>query len=106
MSTSDVTTVFGLQQLVSAFNARTDVPQREYLTDTDWLEQQSLEVRTAVEAITTAACGALITPKGGADFSAIFALKAAGVLVTCGESDGFGWLTGVVHTRHGKIVYG
>jgi hypothetical protein len=106
MSTSDVTTVFGLQQLVSAFNARTDVTQCEYLTDAYWLEQQSPEVLEAIEAIDFAACSVLITPKGGADFSAIFALKAAGVLVTCGESDSFGWLTGVLHTQHGKIVYG
>lgn len=33
-------------------------------------------------------------------------LKTAGFNVTAGESDSFGWVTGVIHTTKGRIVYG
>lgn len=48
----------------------------------------------------------LITSDGKPDFEAIEAMRLAGYTVTKGESDSFGWLTGVLHTKVGKVVYG
>jgi len=48
----------------------------------------------------------LITQKGRPNFDAIIQLKDAGFRVGPGEQDDFGWLTGVVYTRRGKIVFG
>ena len=33
-------------------------------------------------------------------------LKAAGFHVSRGEYDSFGWLSGIIHTKKGMIVYG
>jgi hypothetical protein len=49
---------------------------------------------------------ALIKPNGHPDFEAHRALAAAGYKVSCGERDSFGWLTGVITTPKGLIVYG
>jgi hypothetical protein len=48
----------------------------------------------------------LIDSKGGCNFPAHRTLEAAGFPVSCGERDSFGWLTGVIRTRKGNIVYG
>lgn len=53
------------------------------------------------------ACGALISTKGQANFTAMRMLRdATGCSVTRGESDGFGWLSGVINTPKGMYVYG
>lgn len=49
---------------------------------------------------------ALITREGHCDWPKHDYLKANGFLVTKGEGDSFGWLTGVIHTKKGRIVYG
>jgi len=43
---------------------------------------------------------------GRPDFSMIEALRREGFEVTPGETDSFGWLTGVIHTPKGMIVWG
>ena len=50
----------------------------------------------------------LITEAGKPNWKNIDALEneVPGVRVTAGERDSFGWLTGVIHTQHGKVVYG
>ena len=48
----------------------------------------------------------LITNKGSCNWAAHQQLKLAGFAVTCGERDSFGWLSGVIHTTKGMIVYG
>ena len=42
------------------------------------------------------------TPNGGA----MEILANAGYVISKGESDSFGWLTGIIHTKKGLIVYG
>jgi len=48
----------------------------------------------------------LITPNGGCDWANIQMLEVAGFNVRAGEQDSFGWLTGVIRTKAGEIVYG
>ena len=49
---------------------------------------------------------ALITNEGRPNWSAMAELRKEGYIVERGEYDSFGWLTGVIHTRKGYIVYG
>ena len=48
----------------------------------------------------------LITNKGSCNWAAHKLLWLTGFAVTCGERDSFGWLSGVIHTTKGMIVYG
>jgi hypothetical protein len=49
---------------------------------------------------------ALIHPNGRPNIAQHEKLAAAGFKVVCGERDSFGWLTGVIITPKGRIVYG
>ena len=48
----------------------------------------------------------LITDVGKVHFGNVNALIECGYRVTPGEMDGFGWLTGIIHTTKGRIVFG
>ena len=48
----------------------------------------------------------LIDKKGRPDYDAHRAIAAFGYRVGPGETDSFGWLTGILYTKVGKIVYG
>lgn len=48
----------------------------------------------------------LITKNGTPDWDAITELKAYGFDVQAGEKDSFGWLTGVITTCKGRLVFG
>lgn len=52
------------------------------------------------------ACDNLITSSGGCNWSNMEILKRHGFKVTAGEKDSFGWLTGLIHTSKGTIMYG
>lgn len=43
---------------------------------------------------------------GNPDYEAMEELKGRGYLVTPGERDGFGWVTGIINARHFKHVFG
>lgn len=62
--------------------------------------------KLTVDPAVAAACSELITSEGRANQVAIAHVVKQGVAITCGEKDSFGWLTGVIHTKHGKIVFG
>jgi len=49
---------------------------------------------------------ALIRTDGRPDFGAHKMLAEAGYPVRCGERDSFGWLTGVIKTPKGDVVFG
>ena len=49
---------------------------------------------------------AMVTGMGQPIYSAISDLGKAGYLVTKGESDSFRWLSGVLHTPKGRVVFG
>ena len=99
-----------MQELIQALReveAATDLVNRSMYNDVWWLtdgSEDDLDPRVARAA--ELACGYLIDSKGNADFRAIATLKANGFNVTKGEGDSFGWLTGVIHTKQGRIVYG
>ena len=60
-----------------------------------------------LDAIAEYAESTLVTPGGNPNYDAMEELKeATGCKVTKGESDSFGWLTGVINTPKGKYVYG
>jgi len=48
----------------------------------------------------------LINDKGGCNWDNISILEDYGYSVGPGEKDSFGWLTGVIDTSKGAIVYG
>ena len=48
----------------------------------------------------------LITDEGSPDFGSVAFLERQGFSVVAGETDSFGWLSGVIQTRCGKIVFG
>jgi hypothetical protein len=59
-----------------------------------------------VDRVLMAANVALIDNLGQCNNRAINIVTAAGFPVTRGEYDSSGWLTGVIQTSKGKIVYG
>ena len=75
--------------------------RRDYLTDGEYDELHPL-----VQNVVDLADGELITNQGACNWTAHELLKDAGFPVTCGERDSFGWLSGVIHTQKGMIVYG
>ena len=64
------------------------------------------EVLAAIDDIEGLACDVLITDNGRPSFQVMRLLKQERFRVGPGEVDSFGWLTGVIYTRKGMIVYG
>jgi hypothetical protein len=99
-----------MQELIQALKeveAATDLVNRSMYNGVWWLTngtEDEMDPRVAKAA--ELASGYLIDSKGNADFRAIATLKGSGFNVTKGESDSFGWLTGIIHTKQGRIVYG
>lgn len=91
-------------ELVKNFNARPDVVKSHFLTDDT--DIQINDVREAIESIVAAAEEELITESGRSNTLSVDHLIRCGVAITCGERDASGWLSGVIHTKHGRIVYG
>lgn len=48
----------------------------------------------------------LITKDGKTDMDNVAKLKSKGFKVEPGETDSFGWLTGIIHTSKGKFMFG
>ena len=59
-----------------------------------------------VNYISNLCCDLLIDGSGHCNWDAIDELKSRGFYVGPGEKDRFGWLTGIVGTSKGDIVYG
>lgn len=93
-----------IEQLVDAIRALeacVDIEPQDYLTDGESGSHHPL-----IEAVITEACGSLIHDSGQANYYMMNLLKQRGIRVVSGESDSFGWLTGVVITSKGRVVYG
>lgn len=99
-----------MQELINALREieqAKDLINRSQYEGVWWLTngtEDDLDPRVA-KAVSLAN-GCLITNGGSADFRAIAILKGNGFSVTKGDGDSFGWLTGVIHTAQGRIVYG
>ena len=100
-----------LDLLVSLLTHLDQLPDVEKHLDEEGYFQQSGTDNTEYDAlydkIQAYADAALITANGQAKFSAHRKLEAqSSYRVVCGEKDSFGWLTGVIITSKGRIVYG
>ena len=87
-----------LVAMLKALEADESIPYTQYLTDSD-NKLISDELDELVHAT-------FITQGGGTNFAAIHEIAKHGYTVSCGEKDSFGWLSGVLHTKKGRIVYG
>lgn len=76
-------------------------PESGYLTDGTYEELHPL-----VQTVVNLADEQLITREGHSNWPAHQLLKSAGFPVSRGEYDSFGWLSGIIHTKKGMIVYG
>ena len=95
-----------MNELIAALQAIESDPTltgtgHDYLTDGSYDELHPL-----VQNVVAMADKELITNTGSCNWAAHQLLKDAGFPVTCGERDSFGWLSGVIHTTKGMIVYG
>lgn len=102
MENVEVDTVAALIAGIEKMLADDAVPEAEYLTDgaSDELPESVRDVCYFL------APEALILPSGLPALANHEKLKAAGYRVTCRARDSFGWLSGVIHTPKGMIVYG
>lgn len=94
-----------VEKLIAALKAVEDdstVVAKDWLTNDD----EGVPLPESIVTVLSLADGELIDSKGGCNFPAHRTLEAAGYPVSCGERDSFGWLTGVIRTRKGNIVYG
>ena len=88
-----------------------DLEADDKLPDDSWKylgqgERPSAREVKVMEKIATVACSFLITEEGKPNFAAMKLLERNGFHVGPGETDSFGWLSGIIYTRKGKIVYG
>ena len=63
-------------------------------------------IRHKLNKVLSLADDLLIDMKGGCNWDNIDVLKDAGYYVGPGERDRFGWLTGIIGTSKGDIVFG
>ena len=87
-----------LVRMLKALEDDESIPYTEYLTDSD-----NMLISNELDELVHAT---FITAGGGTNFQAIRVLQAHGYTISCGEQDSFGWLSGILHTKKGKIVYG
>lgn len=98
-----------MKKLIEAINklkADASFPDEgdEQIYLTDGAEDELAEL---IQEISSEACGELISSGGTPNYGAMRELETAtGCRVVKGESDSFGWLTGVIVTPKGRIVYG
>lgn len=98
-----------MQQLLAALNAveaATSIANASTYKGKTWLTNGGEEDYDPLVQKVLEHTGVLITNEGNPDWRAHAVLKGNGFLVTKGESDSFGWLTGCIHTNKGIIVYG
>lgn len=85
--------------------------------DDDWDEEDAGYISTPeditdsayliIHAIKSLADSVLITKEGQPNFTNMKRLRVHyGFQIRAGEQDSFGWLSGVIHLKSGKLVYG
>lgn len=83
-----------------------DIPNVGYLTDTEFLETLSDEFQSKINEITERLCELFIVDSRQNREAIDHFNKTSNWIITRGEVDSFGWLSGVLHTKKGRIVYG
>jgi hypothetical protein len=64
------------------------------------------ELHPLLQQAVNEADGDLIDSRGGCNYVNHRVLAQHGFPVRCGERDSFGWLSGVIRTSKGDVVYG
>lgn len=79
----------------------------EIQADDDWIVSPNENERHPLLRELDGLCDALlITSDGRCNSANISILKDKGFNVGPGETDSFGWITGIIYTKKGKFVYG
>jgi len=86
---------------IEASNEIESVPEDDVL-NFGYIEDRHLLVQNAVYV----ADQVLLLPGGQRNYPNEIELRNQGYYVFCLESDGFGWLSGGIHTMKGVIAYG
>lgn len=73
---------------------------------TDSSSYNETDLHPLIQKVLLLADIVLITKDGACNFGNHSKLADAGFPIRCGESDTFGWLTGIIQTSKGDIVYG
>lgn len=89
-----------LEQLTN----ESELKEYEWLTDAN--ASMAERHKEMVGEIVDLADDFLITGSGRPHYEHIAVLKEKGFRVGPGETDSFGWLSGVIGTKKGKIVFG
>lgn len=78
-----------------------------FITDDEFMEALPNDVEVLVEKVVSECSAQLIQNNGAVNHTKIDLLQAkTGRSVTPGETDSFGWLTGVLNTTVGRVVFG
>jgi hypothetical protein len=88
-----------LIEILKSIESDASIVEADYLTDGEVAHPLVLEA-------VSEACGELITARGSCNWGNHQILSQAGFRVRCGEKDSFGWLTGMIVTKKGLVVYG
>ena len=76
------------------------------ILDEEYGGYQEEDLHPLIQEALSIANGELITSTGGCNWAAHDKLEAAGFRVKAGDKDSFGWLTGLICTKKGTIMYG
>lgn len=85
---------------------QSDIPEYDYLNTTAFMEKLNDEQKKIINEVESLVCSYIIDKRGHVDYEAKTKLYEAGIKITPGETDSFGWLTGCVHTKKGIVVFG
>jgi hypothetical protein len=77
-----------------------------FLTDDEHPVNQTSYLKYIIRQIVDIADMILITHDGKVNYELLRELRKDNIKIGPGEKDSFGWLTGVIYTKKGKIVYG
>jgi len=107
--TDEVSPYQELVDLLRRYDNLTGMSEFEYeyvSAQSEHVDRYTPEARELLEQICAMANHELIDKNGSPDFPAMNQLEYEGFRVTPGETDSFGWLSGLINTRNGWIVFG
>ena len=100
------------QELVDLLRKYDSLPdmsefEHEYVSaQSEHVDRYTPEARELLEQICSMANHELIDDNGAPKYAAMNQLEYEGFRVSPGETDSFGWLSGLINTRNGWIVFG
>lgn len=103
---NDLSTILKTLTAVEADPALVGKEPSEFITGTAAMDSYPEPTKQQLEGLVSQLCCYMIRSDGTVNKSLVSALKQCGYQVTAGEQDSFGWLSGVVHTKVGRVVFG